>query len=185
MKRQTFIAASGAMMVALGAFSQIEAKAGFSDEENWWKVQPPFEKTPEGFINYLNTLTFDEGTKKFEFFNPRSCGESAASLKDAKSGWYYCTFDYKENTALGTRTCIDGSVIYNYQLKNLYDYKGFGKNCTDWEKVSVKPTPEPEAASEKEPKSNNEWVSPTHIGISAVSLIVGACIGFFFGRKKD
>jgi hypothetical protein len=98
----------------------------------------PFEQTPDGFINYANTLTFDEGAKTFEFFNPRRCGIYIER--------YSCYVDYKETSSLGERTCINAHVYYNANNGHL-NWWQFAPppECGNWEQVYVtsEPTPAP------------------------------------------
>lgn len=167
-------------MVALGAFYSIEAKAF------------PFDPTPEGFINWANSLTFAYG-QTFEFLNPRNCN------KFNNNNNYICDVDYKETTSLGTRTCINVSIIYDSNKKFRWfteRYRGWEEEirfeCSEWEKVSLKPQPSPEAKPcpapqpSPAPKPNIERITLANIGIGAISLIVGACFGgFVVGRKKN
>ena len=157
MKRSTLVSASGAAIVALGVCNTIDAKAAQS------------APTPEALINFSNSQIFDEGAVKYHFFNPRRCRLTA--FND-----YLCHVDYTKTTSLGTKTCTNARVLATPSFDDWGWGNNSGRECSDWEKVSMKT----EVA-----ENNNEAITPTHIGISAASLIVGACIGFFFGRKKD
>ena len=69
----------------------------------------PFETTPEGFADYLNSGNVKWGdNSKNNFYNPRNCN----LIKNlyGKSTIYECDMDFDTITSLGERTCINHSM---------------------------------------------------------------------------
>lgn len=91
----------------------------------------PFEMTPEGYTNYLNNYSSANWRSggRYTFYNPRECSLG--------HGVYSCDFDYTEETALGSRICINATVYHNKSRANKY----LPKECGDWEKVTLAPQP--------------------------------------------
>ena len=125
MKRMLARTGGAALVLALGCWSPVGAQ------------ELPFEATPEGFVEYLNSGVLGSSHK---FFNPRNCGVNPA-FPTTRS--YGCIVDERTRSALGERTCIQKTFLW--QESNISGYNNIrseGGECSPWKEVAAEPPKE-------------------------------------------
>jgi hypothetical protein len=165
----------------------------------------PFEQTPEGFIEYLNSGAFrwkDGNTRTFH--RATECSEN---YKDPN--FFRCKYmDFTHYSALGERQCINKAVMYNQGKTMFYGEEG---ECGPWQaetpepaEIEYKPvendqyplvpsdfTPVSEDRSQDQKPTNEEPLEfPSGlIGMGALFSItgwgIGVWMGFLAGRAKQ
>jgi len=181
------------LIVTFGAWVPMEAKAF------------PFETTPEGFKNFLNSIENWEDGYGYEVINPRNCSFNEFYSNE---GWeiYQCRIDYKQFSSLGVRTCVntfseywksdtrrnaDGDVRADRKhIRAILD-----PQCGDWEKVSTTPEPQSQATPQDTPQQkrttspstcvDNNLILAGGAGIFVVGGLLGVAFSQLLGRKKD
>jgi len=140
----------------------------------------PFELTPEAFKDYIDSRsgmhTF--GSSEYEYMSLSNCKlqlDSVQSFGGKSIGVfdkYVCAAVYKETTALGTRTCIDGTLSYTsfassdkkpilaFNIGRWEDNRRIQdpSHCGAWEPVASKPDTLPTEPSP--PSVDNSESSP-------------------------
>jgi len=167
------------LTLCLGILAPLEAKAF------------PFERTPDGFLQYLNSVKWDDSYLR-NFYNPRKCGRYY--WEDS----YFCRVDYDETTSLGRRTCINGVYYYHKEIDRVNssdDDKS--RECSEWEKVELGndwekdvveiPTPaEPKSQSKEIAQATGNAKIPLDAGglLVLAGVVIGFGINSLIGRKK-
>jgi hypothetical protein len=165
----------------------------------------PFEQTPEGFIDYLNSDAFrwkDGNTRTFH--RATECSEN---YKDPN--FFSCKYmDFTHYSTLGERQCINKAVMYNRGKTMFYGEEG---ECGPWQAETPEPaenkyeptenaqdplvisdfSPESDDRSqEQDPTNTGRWESPSGLtAIAALFLItgwgIGVWMGFLAGKAKQ
>lgn len=191
MKGRALAKLGGVMMVALGALVPMDAKA------------LPLEETPEGFARYLNNASWD-GSSSYSILNAYNC-------KWDHDYYDECRIDYEEISPLGKKTCVNVLAriwnaaskspgvfkIYPGGIDNFFETEKPGE-CSDWEKVSATPEPQPAPTpptqEPSQPKSSPSFAddagfTKTQVLVGGVFLLsLGVAIGgavVLISRKKD
>jgi hypothetical protein len=165
------------LLVACGVLTPMSAKA------------LPFEATPEGFQNYLNSgrVNWDDNSNNF-FYNPRHCKFREPSSVSSSS--YSCVMDFEITTSLGTKTCINyvvftGGIYGNKVLKEAN--RQYSPECGKWERVSTAPEPREPLSSPATPETpNTEFKNitlnqPNDIMPIGIEVFRGGVVGFLLG----
>jgi hypothetical protein len=130
----------------------------------------PFSPTPDGFLRFANSLTFNGGTQ-YEFSNPSGCYLSGTVASGASV--YNCTFDYRERSILGQRACRGVPVYYSqYEDEFGFGYLSTKPECSEW----TGPT-----GPVSEENGQAEYV----IAVSLLAVITGGVILFRLMQKED
>ena len=128
----------------------------------------PFSPTPDGFLRFANSLTFDGGTQ-YEFSNPSGCYLSGTVASGASV--YNCTFDYRERSILGQRACR-GVRVYYSQYEDKFRFLSAKPECSEW----TGPTG---------PVSEDNGQAESVIAVSLLAVITGGVILFLAMQKDD
>jgi len=165
----------------------------------------PFEQTPEGFIEYLNS-----GAVSWKDGNTRTFQRAADCSENYKDPNYFnCRYtDFTHYSALGKRQCINMAVMYNRGKTHYYGEKG---ECGPWQTEITGPaeneyeptgndqdplvlsdfSPESDDRSqEQDPTNKGCWESPS--GLTAIAALfsitgwgIGVWMGFLAGKAKQ
>jgi hypothetical protein len=142
----------------------------------------PFEKTPEDFLRFANSLAYGGQSGKYFFFNPRDC-------RDIDADWVMnCEVDYKENSSLGTRTCIGSDIYWNNNLKQVR-FLSKPDECGSWEKVSATPEPQepstppspPVTPTPPTPPAATPAIQSGEYALRVDEILIGGAVLFLLG----
>jgi hypothetical protein len=137
----------------------------------------PFEASPEGFVEYLNSGKVSWPDNSINtFYNPRGCFYSESEVT-VGHGRYRCDMDFETQTLIGKRRCINYTIEY-WTRRNAVDREAYSTSsqCGNWEKVEeAPPEPQPETPPRTAPSTPTALPDVTQNN----SILIAAGTGLF------